>query len=692
MMKYSWNSGGARKFFSTRILIILFILACSGSVLTFFSLNLDQGKYRYHAGEITKETLIASKAIVDAESTENLQEQALKSILPVEYVEPVILIEVKKDLDRVFTAVRNALEAFPEDPELVTALLMDTSFTGGFQFEKTEAEALAETDLKTITALQQDLTDLLSQSLANGVTDSQLELEKTKISQTVDTLREYKGPIRSFGGRAASELLRSNRFVDQKVTDLRKEEARNAVEPVMISKGAVIASAGTLLNESHINLLLEADMLVQESGERSLQLLGAALLIFLAVVYLTAYFYTQGGILREPRLIYLIGILMVSMLGIAFLTKGISPWLYPFGFFPMLVALLVDFRTAAILNTFLCLLIAAFFKVDPSLVVLFWFAGFSSAISIRRAEQRSSLFLAGLAGSVVGVLLVFGMGFASGDGFQELLYRGAFTGIAGIVSSILLLGSMPVWEIGFKILTPITLLELSNPSHPLLKKLLVEAPGTYHHSILVGNLSESAAHAIGANALLTRVGSFYHDIGKVNTPQYFVENQLGGYNPHDALPPEISAKLIRDHVEIGLRLAAEYRLPREIMDIIEQHHGNTLIRYFYHKASLDPEAGALDTDMYSYSGKTPRTREAAIIMLADSVEAAVRSLPDIRTESVKSMIAKVFEEKLTTGQLSQSPLTFSDLTIIAERFETILAGVYHERIQYPEIKAITQEE
>lgn len=476
------------------------------------------------------------------------------------------------------------------------------------------------------------------------------------------------------------------------MTELRKEEARSAIEPVMLPKGTVIASAGTVLSEAHIELLRDAGMLVQESAARSLQLFGAVMVILMTVTYMTAYFYTQGGSLKEPKLCYLTGILMVLMLGLSLLAKGFSPWLYPFGLFPMLVTLLVDFRTATILNTFLCLLIGMFFKTDPSMLAVFWFSGFSAAIGVRRAEQRSALFFAGLTGAVVGVLLVFGAGFANGTGVQELLMQGALVVAAGVLSSILLLGSMPVWEIGFKVLTPITLLELSNPNHPLLKKLLIEAPGTYHHSILVGNLSESAAHAVGANALLARVGSFYHDVGKVQMPHYFVENQMGGYNPHENLPPEVSAKIIREHVENGMKLAGEYKLPKEIREIIEQHHGSGLIRYFFHKASQDPKGEVLNAENYSYAGKTPRTRESAIIMLADSVEAAVRSLSDIRTETVKSTVSKVFEEKLTTGQLSVCPLTFSDLTIIAEQFETILAGVYHERIKYPEIIAAHQEE
>lgn len=692
MRKYGWSTEGAKKFFSVRVQVIFFMLLCSFCALVLFSFNLDQGKHRYHLGDKTREDLVAPRAILDEASTENLQRQAVESVLPVEYVEPVILIEAKKDLERLFGFIRQAIEAYPEDPDLAASRLMEAPLPGGVQLEQAEANALAEADAKVLGALQEDIADLLSQSLATGVAPGQLEAEKTKLSRTVETLREYKSTIRSFGGKAASGLLRANRFVDQNVTNIRKEEARNAVEPVMLSKGTVIASSGTILNAAHIELLRGAGMLVQESRERTLQLFGAVLVILVAVTYITAYVYTQGGALRELRMCYLTGILMVLMLGIAFLVKGISPWLYPFGLFPMLVTLLLDFRTGTILNTFLCILIGVFFKLDPGIIAAFWFSGFSSAMGVRRAEQRSALFFSGITGAMVGIVLVFGTGFAYGTGLQELLLQAGLVAAAGILSSILLLGSMPVWEIGFKVLTPITLLELSNPNHPLLKKLLVEAPGTYHHSILVGNLSESAAHAVGANALLARVGSFYHDVGKVQMPHYFIENQMGGYNPHETLPPDISAKIIREHVENGLKLAAEYRLPKEIRDIIEQHHGSGLIRYFFHKASQEMNGELLNAENYSYSGKIPRTRESAIIMLADSVEAAVRSLPDIRTQTVKTTISKVLEEKLTMGQLSLCPLTFSDLTIIAEQFETILAGVYHERIRYPETDLAHQEE
>lgn len=691
MRKHRWRSNVANRFFSTRIKMAIFILICCGLSLSFFSLNLDQGRHRYKVGDVAREVIVASQAIQDGARTKALQEQAVSMVLPVEYVEPVILIEVRKDLDKIFDAISASQEAFPEDSAAATEFLMKQPMPTGVRLTASEAAVLIASDAKVVSALRNDLSDLLTQSLSKGVTLNQLETERAKLSETVTSLREYSEVIRGFGSRCGSALLRPNRFIDQNVTELRREEARESVEPVMLPKGTVIAPSGTVLTETHIEYLRDAGMLVQDTKERGLQLVGICIVAMVSVMYLTSFFYSRGGMLKEPRLTYLVGVLMVLMLGISLMVNEISPWLYPFGFFPMLVTLLADFGTAAILNTFLVFLIGVFYQIDASLLAVLWFSGFAAAISIRKAEQRSALFMAGVNGALVGIALVIGIGLSEGLGIKETLTNCALVGIAGLAGSVLLLGSMPVWEIGFKVLTPITLLELSNPNHPLLKKLLLEAPGTYHHSILVGNLSESAAHAVGANALLTRVASFYHDIGKVQMPHFFVENQMGEFNPHENMAPEVSVKVIRDHVDNGMRLAEEYHLPREIKDIIEQHHGNSLIRFFFHKASQENEAEPLNQDNYSYRGRTPRTKESAIVMLADSVEAAVRSLPEIKSETVKTMIDKIFQEKLSSGQLSLSPLTFAELTIIAERFEAILAGVYHARIQYPDIKEPSKE-
>jgi hypothetical protein len=254
---------------------------------------------------------------------------------------------------------------------------------------------------------------------------------------------------------------------------------------------------------------------------------------------------------------------------------------------------------------------------------------------------------------------------------------------SGIVSAIIAIGIMPIFEAIFHVLTPFKLLELSNPNRDILKRLMLEAPGTYHHSIMVGNLAETAAHDIGADSVLTRVSSFYHDIGKLERPYYFKENQIGNENPHDKLPPQISANILKQHVSYGLELADQIKLPKEIKAIIAEHHGSTIIQYFYHIEKQKNDDA--DTAPFKYPGPKPTTKEAVIVMLADSVEAAVRSLKDPTKEAVTELVNKIVSQKSAEDQLSDAPITLQELKIIKKSFVSVLSGIFHERIVYPEV-------
>ncbi|HOO12946.1 MAG TPA: HDIG domain-containing protein, partial [Bacillota bacterium] len=256
----------------------------------------------------------------------------------------------------------------------------------------------------------------------------------------------------------------------------------------------------------------------------------------------------------------------------------------------------------------------------------------------------------------------------------------------GIFAAIFTVGTLPAWENLFGIITPLKLLELSNPNQALLKTLLMEAPGTYHHSIIVGNLAEHAAQKIGANPLLARVGAYYHDIGKIKRPYFFTENQIAMDNPHEKITPSLSTLIITSHVKDGVELAKQNKLPGVITDIIKQHHGDSVVSYFYHKAKQGENAGKVNMDSFRYEGPRPQTKEAAIVMLADSVEAAVRSMTDHSPGKIEGMVRKIIKEKLESGQLEESDLTLKDLDIISDAFLDILGGIFHKRIEYPELE------
>jgi putative nucleotidyltransferase with HDIG domain len=237
----------------------------------------------------------------------------------------------------------------------------------------------------------------------------------------------------------------------------------------------------------------------------------------------------------------------------------------------------------------------------------------------------------------------------------------------------------------FNITTALQLLDLARPTHPAMRELLLKAPGTYHHSIMVGNMAEQAAEAVGANALLARVGAFYHDIGKTVRPYFFTENQMDGSNPHDLLDPETSAQIVRSHTRDGLELArTRYRLPRVIQAFITEHHGTSRIGFFYHKAVQEYGQGEVDTQDYEHYGPTPQSKETAIVMMADSCEAAVRSVRPHDAEELENLIHKIIDNKLSTGQLSDVPLTLKEITVITSSFNDTLQGVFHPRVRYPE--------
>jgi len=315
-------------------------------------------------------------------------------------------------------------------------------------------------------------------------------------------------------------------------------------------------------------------------------------------------------------------------------------------------------------------------------VVATLLASASAVVIMANVSQRSHLFYAG-AGLVglVGVI-AFGASLASGNELRNAFIAGAYGSLGGLITAVLTLGLLPFFEYIFGVTTDIRLLEIGSPSHPLLRRLMTEAPGTYSHSVMTGNLAETAAEAIGANPVLARVGAYFHDVGKIRRPGFFVENQAGGENPHDATSPTLSALIITAHVREGAELAKEYRLPKEIVDVIKQHHGTSMVSYFYNKATANGES-VLDSD-FRYAGERPSSPEAALVMLADSVEAAVRAIKKPTPPKIEEAIRKVVAAKMADHQLDDADLTLADIEKIVQVYTRMLASVYHPRIEYPE--------
>jgi hypothetical protein len=348
----------------------------------------------------------------------------------------------------------------------------------------------------------------------------------------------------------------------------------------------------------------------------------------------------------------------------------------------ILMTILVDIDLAILMTVLLDILIAVIYHNDMNLFVVHLLGGLVGVLSASSVKQRSDLIRSGLFISLANALGIISFIALLQKARLDVVAYNALWGILnGFFCGVLSIGFLPYFEHMFGISSNIKLLELSDFNQPLLKRLMVEAPGTYHHSLLVGNLAQTAAGAVGANPLLARVGAYYHDIGKLAKPEYYIENQ-DNLNKHDDLSPSMSSLIVLSHVKEGVDLAAQYKLSQDIIDIVEQHHGTSLVYFFYQKA-LEEEADAAK-EQYRYPGPKPQSREAAIIMLADAVEAASRALADPSYAHIQELVMRIINNKFIDGQMEECDLSLKDIHTISEQFCHVLSGMFHNRVDYPD--------
>jgi putative nucleotidyltransferase with HDIG domain len=349
----------------------------------------------------------------------------------------------------------------------------------------------------------------------------------------------------------------------------------------------------------------------------------------------------------------------------------------------MLVSLLLDFHLALAFSFIVSLLLGMVFPGDPFMPLYYFTTSIMAALNVIRCKKRTAVIRAGGMTALVSFVAIIGIDLYHGEIFTRGLFDLGAGFIGAAITATLVSVTLPFFEAAFDIATDIKLLELMEPNQPLLKEMIYKSPGTYHHSIVIGNLAEAAAEAINENPLLARVGAYYHDIGKTQKPEYFIENQLVNENKHDRLSPSMSSLIITSHVKEGAEMARQQKLPSVIVDIIRQHHGTSLITYFYQKARELQPLTPLAEQEFRYPGPRPRTKVAAIVMLADAVEAASRTLGEPTPQRIQSLTNSVITRIFLDDQLSMCDLTLKDLREIAKSFNMILAGIYHHRIDYP---------
>ncbi len=524
---------------------------------------------------------------------------------------------------------------------------------------------------------------------------------KTRLEQIVSDAR-FPPEVGSYVVAKLTHDAQPTIYFDKEATDAMAAQAAQAEPAVYIEhhKGDVIYRRGdTLAPEQYQELTVEATQFAAGASFGQRWLPRAAIVGLMAIVatFLVGYvvlFYPR--ITRNPMRLLAICSLVSAMLGLTALVGARAPGLVLFAavaptIFVSIVALLAyDQRIALFLSALQSAMATLALGEGVGMFILL-FAGCGVAVAQLREMrhrgtiiQASSITAAVLAG---GAVLLGLLETPIGPGvWKQILLNGFWAGFGGFAVGFVILGILPTIERWFDITTGMTLAELRDPKQPLLKQLQQKAPGTYNHSLQVANIAEAASEAIGANGLLVYVGSLYHDIGKMNKPEYFVENQTSGPSRHDKLSPAMSLLVIVGHVKDGIELAREYGLPRQIQHFIESHHGTTLVEYFYHAAKSKAEDGNVQEIEFRYPGPKPRTREAAIIMLADAVESATRSMADPNPSRIDGLVRKLSRKRLIDGQFDQCDLTFRELGLIEVSMIKSLCAIYHGRISYPSQK------
>ncbi|MGJ9457002.1 HD family phosphohydrolase [Oceanobacillus sp. CF4.6] len=533
----------------------------------------------------------------------------------------------------------------------------------------------------------------LKETLNNGVRTENLQTAETNIKQIIQfsSLSEsMKEPLTEIIDFAVTE----NSFFDYEKTSEARKEAAAGVDPVVIRAGEVIVREGQpITNEIYEKLELVGLM----DEERNIfPLLGLAILIILicSLIGFEMHQTMKENDWNYGKIIavFLTSIIVVTLMKIISLYTTQSNQLFfvtPIATGVLLIKILINERLAIVLAALYSILGSVIFNnqiagaLNVEAGIYFLISQLAGIIFLINMKDRLAILKGGIGIAIVNMLTVLLFLFLSFEKYSwfDLFIHSSFGLVSAFLATVLTIGLLPFFETVLGILSDIKLLQLSNPNQPLMKKLLTEAPGTYHHSVMVANISETACEAIGANGLLARVGAYYHDIGKTVRPHYFIENQVSIRNPHDFIDPKESAEIIIRHPFDGAEMLKKHKLPKEIIDIAKQHHATSLLQFFFYKEK-ENDANVKESD-FRYPGPNPQTKEAGIICICDSVEAAVRSLKEPTKEKIEEIVASIIKDKVSDGQLDESPLTLKEINIIQTAICESLKGIFHSRIQYP---------
>ena len=672
--------------------IVLFVLAFVVTIVCIGTGSIQQ-RETVQVGSVATKRYVAPEDTVDEAATEKLREAAANSVGPIYKTDTTVMDKNVTMVEGVFQELDTVLAGLPEGESFYNAV-QEISLELPVVLSNRQLMAYENLTAEQRKAFANDCVSVLKQIYDKGVTADGLTEAKASGLTYLQELA-WSSDLKTMAGVILSAAVEPNLIVDEAAVEAAKEEKRAEVDEVLIRKNQKIVDEGEIITQEIYDKLVALNLVSETGLEGSLMpMLGSLVITGMLFAALYLFFrWGKGNILLKPneiRMLFTIYMMMVLLIRI--LANLTVFTIVPVGLFAMLVSLLVGRRMALWLNALFCIIGCFIFNGDVQFLMYALISGTFAALIIQKTDKRSHLIPAALGMAAVDFVTTISLGFFFGEGYStELLFQGGIGAVTGLLSMIVAVGSLPFWENMFEANTPLRLMELTNPNNELLRKLMIEAPGTYHHSLIVANLAETAVYDIGGNTALARAGAYYHDVGKLRYPQFFAENQ-SGHNPHDELPPEKSAKIITGHTKGGLELAERDKLPPVVLDMIVEHHGNSLVKFFYFKALKLYGAENVNEADYRYQGRIPSSRESAVVMLADTVEAAVRSMlgHGKTMEEAEAAVKNLMKDKLDDGQLNNSGLTLNELETIRLAFLKVFHGMYHERVSYPEQKEIQE--
>ena len=723
-----WGRPFWRIFKSPKVQRWLLLVVASLSIAAFLSQTLEEAPPLYRVGDVVAKDLRADRDLLvkDKRATEKKMDDAARRVLLVYDHAPSVLPEIEGIIDSAFSVVRKRSAEEIQKDEVEHILGFDLTRQ---EFQALKAHRFNEKLIKRVedlTApiikqgivsdkeflLQEEGIVVRNSTTGKEVTNRDLgslldyqEAKKT-VKKTLEDLqvKDIPNDLKGVMVKIINNLISPNLIYNRQETNRRKEVERTQVKPVFfpIEKGEILLRKGERVTEEN---LLKLDALREERSK------GGTLIMIVGFVFLTGFFVASFYLFSTKNIrkvsptnkdILFFIIVLVASLGMARMSVVIAEGLadaFPgiplnsyYYFFPvaagaMLIRIVLNSEIALVYSIFVSLLTGLLLGEGIFLPIVYLIGSIVGAHSVARCDQRSQLIKAGLLIGLTNLLLISFQGMSTARLFEGDILFGLLMGLAGgIIAGIIVVGITPVAESLFGYTTDIKFLELANLDQPILKEMLMKAPGTYHHSMIVGNLAETGARAITVNPLLARVSAYYHDIGKIKKPQYFIENQMTGNNRHDKLTPSMSSLILVSHVKDGIELAKRHKLGSKIIDIIRQHHGTRLINYFYQKAKEQGASGVQEVDErdFRYLGPKPQTKEAGLVILADAVEAASRTLDDPTPARIQGLVQKIINDIFIDGQLEECELTLKDLNAIARSFNIVLNAIHHQRIEYPE--------